>query len=606
MIKTIARAGLKSSPEALWSIARDHERWTTIMPGVVRASGSEESAEWTIQSPVGEAVVAFEVGVDHSVMRFESTSAAAPFTGMSMKLSLDDGTAVLEFGIDSTPRFPLEMVKQLAETAVSRLCDLAAQVDVDPAERQTVEIRMSDGHKLSAHLYRCASEVAPCIVTLFPYRKEGAFLPMIASDLNLWGYNFLIADVRGIGGSGGTYKGLWSKREVDDFVELITWAAAQNFCDGNVATFGGSYCGGNQLLVAARKPKALRCITPIVGMVDTYRDWTHRGGLPSHANWGAMTYLRSQNADTAKRGLKQYYLDFYTDDLDNDAHRSRSPEAGLASIDIPTLAIGGWHDYFLRGTVRTYGSVAGPKRIVVGPWGHGDAPPLDELRRWFDHWLRGEGDLPATPVRVFVTGADEWRELDDWPSGPYRAWHPVSAATGLRVLSHVEALPMATNVKPQFVPDPTDSGMSVWSEDATFDTEPFEEATLLLGHVGCTLRLSVDGCDDAAVRARVSVVSTEGRATQLNEGRLRLSQRAIDATRSIVDGDEVIVPWHTHEVGEPLDGVFDAHIEIDPIGHQFSPGDRLRVGITLTRADEGVEFASAVLHPESRLLLPFA
>jgi uncharacterized protein len=604
MIKTIARGELKSNPEVLWTIARDATRWSNIMPGVVKAIETDDGVEWTIQSPAGEATVWFEIASGQNAMRYESTSATGPFTGMSLKLEVTDGVVALEFGIGSEPMFPLDMVRQLAEAAVSRLCDLAAQAGVEPAERESIAIRMSDGVRLSAHLYRAPADVAPCIVTLFPYRKEGAFLPMIASDLNLWGYHFLIADVRGIGGSVAPYKGLWSKREIDDFVELIEWAAAQDFCDGNIATFGGSYCGGNQLLVAARHPQALRCITPIVGMVDTYRDWTHRGGLPSHAAWGALTYLRSQHPDTAKRGMKQYYLDFYMDDFDNDAHRARSPEPGLPSIETPTLAIGGWHDYFLRGTVRSYLNAAGPKRLVIGPWGHGDAPPLDELRAWFDRWLKSEGSVPTTKVRVFITGAEEWRELDDWPSGPYQTWRPVNEATELRVLSHVEALPMASNVKQQFVTDPTDSGFSVWSEDAIFDMDPFAEPTTLLGHVGCMLLLSIDGCDDAAVRARISVVGSNGQVTQLNEGRLRLSQRAVDPERSIRDGDEIVVPWHTHEAAEPLDGVVEAHIEIDPIGHEFAPGDRLRLGLLLTRADEGIEVANAYLHPGSRLLLP--
>lgn len=590
------------------AIARDHARWTALMPGVIRAKVVDDgTVEWRIQSPAGEAVVRFRSTLDDGELRYESVSAESPFTGMTMSVVARDGQVTLDLAIESDPPFPPPMVEQLASAALMRVLDIAKR-GTEPApsaEREALFVPMSDGKRLHAHLYRTSADVAPCIVTLFPYRKEGAFLPQIATDLNGWGYHFLIADVRGIGGSDGPYEGLWSAREIDDFVELIEWAAGRGFCDGNAATFGGSYCGGNQLLVAARKPRGLRCITPIVGMVDTYRDWTHRGGIASHANWGAMTYLRSQHRDTARRGLEQYYLDFFLSDFDDDAHRARSPEYGLEKIEVPVLSIGGWHDYFLRGTARTF-LLAGARdrRLVIGPWGHGDAPPLDELRRWFDRWLRDEGELPDTRVRLYVTGVDEWVELDDWPSPRREAWHPSSEPTALRVLPLVEALPMATNVKLQFVPDPTDSGFSVWSEDVTFETDPFTEPRTIIGHVGCTLHLSVDGCDDADVRVRLSVVRRDGPVVQLNEGRLRLSHRAIDETRSIVADGEVIVPWHTHVGAEPLEGAFDAHVEIDPIAHRFDVGDRLRLGITLTRADEGVEVARAVLDPASRLLLP--
>jgi uncharacterized protein len=585
-------------------VARDAERWSTLMPGVVSAKrNADGKVEWRISSPAGEALVTFEVTETDDVLIYRSVAADAPFTAMSMDVRVSEGTLELDFEIVSEPPFPPAMVESLAQTAAMRLKDAAAGRvgDAAPTAR-TVRIPMSDGKTLEAHLYRAPEAPSPCIVTLFPYRKEGAFLPQIARDLNAWGYTFLIADVRGIGGSDGPYEGLWSDREIADHVELIDWAAAQDWCDGNVATFGGSYCGGNQLNVAARRPDALRCITPVVGMVDTYRDWTHRGGIPSHTHWGAMTYLRSQQRDTAKRGLEQYYLDFYADDFDNDAHRARSPETTLGQIDAPTLAIGGWHDYFLRGTVRTYLNVSGPKRIVVGPWGHGDAPPLDELRRWFDVWLRADGELPATKARLFITGAEEWREFEDWPQPEPTAWNPLEAPEEIPVYPLVESLPMATNIKPQFMPDPTDSGMSVWSESKSWSTEV--EGTCV-GHVGCLLRLAVEDASDVDVRVRLSTAREDAPATQLSEGRIRLSHREIDPERSMrTAAGEVMVPWHIHAASQPLDGVVDVYVEIDPIGHEFRAGDRLQFGVTLTRSDEGTGPASAMLHPESRLLLP--
>jgi putative CocE/NonD family hydrolase len=106
--------------------------------------------------------------------------------------------------------------------------------------------------------------------------------------------------------------------------------------------------------------------------------------------------------------------------------------------------MGGWFDLFLKGTIANYlgmkasgGSDAarGLQRLVIGPWAHGplagwfpercfglmsgtDAADITGIQlRWFDHLLRGEdnGVPDDKPVRIFVMGANSWRDEDDWP-----------------------------------------------------------------------------------------------------------------------------------------------------------------------------------------------
>ena len=46
--------------------------------------------------------------------------------------------------------------------------------------------------------------------------------------------------------------------------------------------------------------------------------------------------------------------------------RGVTPEYVLDDIDTPALLLGGWVDFFLRGTTRAFLTVQGPKRLVVG------------------------------------------------------------------------------------------------------------------------------------------------------------------------------------------------------------------------------------------------
>jgi putative CocE/NonD family hydrolase len=113
-----------------------------------------------------------------------------------------------------------------------------------------------------------------------------------------------------------------------------------------------------------------------------------------------------------------------------------------AEIDLPILHITGWYDYFTKGSLRAYDTMAtsggtersrGQQRLIGGPWNHNgvqvrpDADPgvwfffdfgaESPIMRFFDHHLKGEepayDDEPS--VRIYVMGANEWRDEREWP-----------------------------------------------------------------------------------------------------------------------------------------------------------------------------------------------
>ena len=117
------------------------------------------------------------------------------------------------------------------------------------------------------------------------------------------------------------------------------------------------------------------------------------------------------------------------------------------NVTVPTFNIGGWYDIFLHDTINNFkimreqGSTqeARQSKLIVGPWAHGAVTnPIGEMNfgfgstgafidlqidlvslqvRWFNHWLKGidTGMLNEAPIKLFVMGANLWRDEQEWP-----------------------------------------------------------------------------------------------------------------------------------------------------------------------------------------------
>ena len=116
-------------------------------------------------------------------------------------------------------------------------------------------------------------------------------------------------------------------------------------------------------------------------------------------------------------------------------------------VTVPTLNAGGWYDIFLKDTITNFTTMrehgvtpaARQSKLLIGPWSHGGfTNPIGELNfgfgssaafidlqvdfvslqvRWFDHWLKGidTGMLKEAPIKLFVMGANVWRDEQEWP-----------------------------------------------------------------------------------------------------------------------------------------------------------------------------------------------
>ena len=156
---------------------------------------------------------------------------------------------------------------------------------------RSVPFRLSDGTTLvSDHYYPPASdEKHPTLLMRQPYGRDIASTVVYAhpSWFARHGYNVVIQDVRGRGGSEGSFYPF--RHEGRDGAETIAWLRTRPECNGRIGMYGFSYQGATQLLAAAEQPEGLECIAPAMTACDLYRGWFYHNGalrLASSLGWG--------------------------------------------------------------------------------------------------------------------------------------------------------------------------------------------------------------------------------------------------------------------------------------------------------------------------------
>jgi predicted acyl esterase len=301
------------------------------------------------------------------------------------------------------------------------------------------------GISLSAVVYRPdTSTRVPALVSVYPYRTD-AWIHEYHRPYMEWfaqrGYASVLVDLRGTGCSDGTLRPFHDPEEADDGVAAIAWAAEQNWCTGSVGMWGLSFGGFMTMATAQRNPSALKAIMPLMNSTDPERETMHpggaRGGLQPLVQWGLqqLTYQLlppmfgfddpAQQVRWASRLTHEPALS------DLSAHGPGHPiweqrRLHPDLITVPAFCVGGWRDSFQLSIPQAYEQMKGPKRLLMGPWGHvipqGSPFSAIDFRalalRWWDYWLRGidNGVMDEDPVVVHVQGdRPEWRALPTWP-----------------------------------------------------------------------------------------------------------------------------------------------------------------------------------------------
>lgn len=315
--------------------------------------------------------------------------------------------------------------------------------------RWGVKIPMRDKVELNATVYLPKTPdgsvpKTPVVFTLTPYISD-TYHPRAAYFAS-HGYVYALVDVRGRGNSGGEFEPF--AQEPRDGHDVVEWFAQQPFCNGKVATWGGSYAGFDQWATAKEFPPHLATIVPVasahpgydypvlnnIGYAYDVQWFTYTSGKAGQVNlFGDSKFWRTKFLDAYKKHIAfstldslavgnplpsfQRILKHPTPDVYYDAMTPSVEQ--FKKIALPILTITGQYDgdemgammYYRDHVANASPDVRAKHFLIIGPWDHpGTRTPTDEVagvkfgpgaivdlndlhRQWYD-WTMKNGAKP--------------------------------------------------------------------------------------------------------------------------------------------------------------------------------------------------------------------
>jgi putative CocE/NonD family hydrolase len=517
--------------------------------------------------------------------------------------------------------------------SVLLFCGFLWAAPPDGIERELdVRIRMRDGVELSANIFRPVGAArVPTILVRTPYDKGDDLTPNYRPFV-VHGYAVVLQDVRGRYDSQGVFQPL--RQEAADSEDTLNWIARQSWSNRRIGMMGGSYLGIVQWKSALLNNPYLKAIFPVVAGCDDYFDRFYSAGgalkLGQRLEWMSEN-LRAP--DFAKPDFGRFVLnlpvrasdrlatgrtvDFYQRALDHPAYdsfwKNLSTREKIERIRVPVFSAGGWYDNFVESDLEAFrlmrknGRI---HRILIGPWPHnmsysfpgvnfgpeGKLPILGLQLQWFDYWLKAEPganshpSVANPPARIFVMGANRWRDEQEWPLSRARLTSFYLASRGransLDGDGRLQWGQPRGDRPDQYVYDPANpaptAGGAVCCNPRVFPWGPFDQRAVerrrdVLVYTSSPLKrpLEVTGLirvvlyvstsqPDTDFAAKLVDVFPDGRAINLTDGILRLRYR---------ESLEKPVLAHPGQV-------YPITIDAGVTSNQFGRGHRIRLEVS--------------------------
>lgn len=388
-----------------------------------------------------------------------------------------------------------------------------------------------------------------------------------------------------------------------DGYDAVEWIAAQNWCDGKVATWGGSALGDAQFKTIKHNPPHLVCAVPFIkDYRTTYSDYFY-GGVFRYEQVAALEKL---GFTTMNAILKFSLYNDYWKIIEQNSDIS-------AEINVPCLMWTGWYDHYPSEIIEDFHLARqnGPEdvrsrhRLIVGPWLHSSTGalkqgeleypgalnvPLQACEQFFEYYIFGaKNGWPLTPsVRYFVAGENAWETTDDWrkigdasdtlflhpggklleeplPSDMFAPIPPDTIVCDPRDPSPSYGGSRFDPSDPDLPMGPLDIREAVESRDdcLVYETETLFEKLSIYGNVKVKLYFASDR-EDTDFSIRLCDVFPDGRSIILTQGIQRMR------FRNSMENQELLTP-----------GAIDsATVELSDIAYSFLPGHKLKIVLT--------------------------
>ena len=498
-------------------------------------------------------------------------------------------------------------------STTSRL--LGRLLKLPPAETHTLvierdlQVPMRDGAVLLADHYAPRTNPRrPTVLVRGPYGRRIFWGLLFGRLFAERGFQVLIQSCRGTFGSGGTFDPF--RPEHADGLDTLAWIKQQDWFTGDLVSTGPSYLGLTQWSVAPYADGDFKAISPQI-TASEFAHPQHPGGaftLEDVLSWSymmatqeqrwlgllsgvagqqarrlksALAHLPLRDADLVALGKHVPFFQSFLEHMPGDEWWAPADHsAHVGDVAAPVSLTGGWYDIFLPWQLRDYQALRDAGRnpyLLIGPWTHGQpssiGPMLRETLRWFQAQLSGErGALREAPVRIYIMGANKWRDLPTWPPQPARIerWH-LQPSHGLALTAPPDSEPDRYRYDPA---DPTPSvggallGASAGPKDnralearpdvLVYSSVPLAEDLDVIGPLTAELYLHSNlGHTDCF--ARLCDVAPDGKSVNMSDGIVRV------------------------EPGSPepdSNGVLCVQIELWPTAHRFLRGHRIRVQVS--------------------------